>query len=107
MYAVVELQWHQYIVAKDTEIVVDNIADENAKKLDADKVMLIFDEAGKDVSVGKPYIEKAKVIFDVVEFKKWDKIKVLKFKNKNRYKRVYGHRSHQTVLKVKDIKVNG
>ena len=107
MYAVVELQGHQYIVSKDMEIVVDKIADESAKKLDVDKVLLVFDEKGENVIVGKPFIDNAKVIFDVVEFKKGDKIKVLKFKNKNRYQRIYGHRSHQTVLKVKDIKFNG
>ncbi len=107
MYAVVELQGHQYIVTKGMEIVVDKIADENAKKLDADKVLLVFDEAGKEVSVGTPYIAKTKVVFDVIDFTKWKKIRVLKFKNKNRYKKVYGHRSHQTVLKVKEIKFNG
>jgi len=107
MYAVVELQGHQYIVTKGMEIVVDKLADENAKTLNVDKVLLVFDASGKEVKVGAPYIDKAKVGFDVVEFKKGKKIRVIKFKNKTRYQRTYGHRSHQTVLKVKDIKING
>ena len=41
MYAVVELQGHQYIVSKDAEIVVDKIADEKAKKLDISNVHFI------------------------------------------------------------------
>ena len=107
MYAVVEMQGHQYIVAKDTEIVVDAIADKDAKKVDTDQVLMVFDEKGEAVVVGKPYVAKAKVSFDVVEHKKGDKIKVLKFKRKNRYERTYGFRPHQTILKVKSIKVDG
>lgn len=107
MYAVVDMQGHQYIVNKGMEIVVDKLADEDAKSMIVDKVLLVFDDKGEKVAIGKPYLEKAKVSFDVVEFKKGDKIKVLKFKRKNRYQRVYGHRSSQTVLKVKDVKFDG
>jgi len=56
--------------------------------------------------VGKPYL-KAQVTFDVMDFVQGDKIKVLKFKRKNRYQRVFGHRSKQVVLKVKQIELNG
>jgi len=107
MYAVVEMQGHQYIVNKWMEIVVDKIADTSAKTMIVDKVLLLFDDKWENVTVGTPYVAKSKVSFDIVEFKKWDKIKVLKFKRKNRYQRVYGHRSQQIVLKVKDIKVDG
>jgi len=107
MYAVIELQWHQYIVQEWTEISVDKI-DTDKKEIIADKVLAVFDEAGKDVKVWTPYIDKASVVCTVtVLFQKDPKITVLKFKNKNRYQRKYGFRAQKTVLTVKSIALNG
>jgi ribosomal protein L21 len=45
MYAVIDLQGHQYIVKKGDEIVVDKIEPTSGKKkVVADKVLLAFDE---------------------------------------------------------------
>lgn len=109
MYAVIELQWHQYIVQKGVEISVDrlDIAD-NAKKYEAKKILCVFDDKGKDVKIGAPVVDGVKVVFDLVTPRmKEKKIRVLKFKNKNRYQKVIWFRAQKTVLKVKDIQING
>ncbi len=107
MYAVIELQWHQYIVQKGSEIDVDLLDIEGGKEYVAENVLAVFDEAGKDVKLGSPLVENAKVVCEVVEHKKDPKIKVLKFKRKNRYERHIGFRARKTVLKVKDVQLNG
>lgn len=66
-------------------------------------VLAVFDEEGKKVSVGAPYVKGASIDFTVQEHKKGEKLHVYKFKNKNRYSRKIGFRPHQTVLEVKNI----
>ncbi len=103
MFAVIELQWHQYIVRENDTLIVDKLelTDSNYT---ATKVLLISEEDGTNTIVGKPFITGASVAFNVVtDFQKWEKIRVLKFKRKNRYQRVIWFRPHQTVLEVKKI----
>lgn len=103
MFAVIELQWHQYIVREGDTIVVDKLDLEGDSYVASD-VLLISDEDGKDTVIGTPYVEGMSVTFDVVEsFTKGEKIRVLKFKRKNRYQRVIWHRPHQTILKAVSI----
>ncbi len=103
MYAVVDLQGHQYIVSEGAEIVVDNLGVAQSEKFVADKVLVVFSQDGKDVKVGKPTIEGATVEFEVGVTQKGEKVQVLKFKRKNRYARLKGFRPLQTVLTVKKI----
>ena len=102
MYAVVELQWHQYIVAQDNELVVDSIDLDIGKNFDVGALAL-FNEDGSKVSLGTPVVKGATVSFEVVKHQRGEKIRVLKFKRKNRYERNFGHRSYQTVLTVKSV----
>lgn len=103
MFAVIELQGHQYIVREGDEIVVDKLELESTEFV-ADKVLLIAEEDGSHVVVGKPTIAWTTVSFDVVtDFQKGEKTRILKFKRKNRYQRIIGFRPHQTVLKVTKI----
>ncbi len=107
MYAVIELQWHQYIVKKWDQLIVNRIADEVGSKVAVDTVLSVFDEKGENVSIGKPYLNKAKVTVEILETKKWKKINVLKFKRKNRYERNFGFRPQETLLEIKKIDFNG
>ena len=104
MYAVIQLKWHQYIVKEGDQIIVDNVKED--EKTTIDNVLLCFDEEWKKVIVGKPNIAKAKIDFEIIENIKWDKIRVIKFKRKNRYHRTIGFRPKQTILKIKKIQVN-
>ena len=103
MYAVVELQGHQYIVSEKAEIIVDNVDQAQGQKLVADKVLAVFDEKGSDVKVWTPYVGWASVEFEVWVTQKGEKVRILKFKRKTRYARLRGFRPLQTVLTVKKI----
>ncbi len=103
MFAVIELQGHQYIVREGDQIVVDKLELEWSEFV-ADKVLLVAEEDGSTVHVGNPTVAGASVTFDVVvDFQKGEKTRVLKFKRKNRYQRIIGFRPHQTVLLVTKI----
>jgi len=64
---------------------------------------MTFDSEWNNVEIWKPYLDK-KVVFKVIDQIKGDKIKVVKFKNKNRYFRKYWFRPQKTVLQVESIK---
>lgn len=106
MYAVIELQWHQYIVQEGDQIIVDKIDMEDGKTFDVEDVLAVFDEKAENVKVGTPNL-KGNVTCEVVKFQKGDKIKVIRFKRKNRYTRTVGFRPYQTVLNIKKVTVNG
>lgn len=107
MYAVIKLQWHQYIVNKWDTIVVDQMEWKSGDKIDIEEVLAVFDEKWEKVLVWAPCVKWAKVSAEIIESKKWEKIKVLKFKRKTRYKKVIWFRPHETYLQIKDVKVNG
>jgi ribosomal protein L21 len=103
MYAVVDLQGHQYIVSEGAELIVDNVDKAQGEKLLADKVLALFDEKGAEVKVGTPYVSGAQVELEVGTTQKGEKVRILKFKRKTRYARLKGFRPLQTVLTVKKI----
>lgn len=103
MYAVIGLNWHQYIVTEGDSIVVDSLDVEEGKKIEVKEVLSVFDEKGEKVLVGNPYLEKASVTCEVTVHQKWDKMRITKFKRKNRYQRTIGFRPKQTVLHIKKI----
>lgn len=103
MYAVVDLQGHQYIVSEGAELIVDNVDKAQGEKLLVDKVLALFDEKGTEVKVGTPYVSGAQVEFEVGTTQKGEKVRILKFKRKTRYARLKGFRPLQTVLTVKKI----
>jgi large subunit ribosomal protein L21 len=107
MYAVVELKGHQYIVQEGDTITVDNVDLDEGEKMTIDTVLLAFDDKGEKVIVGAPYIAKAKVECVVAKNQKGEKIRIIKFKRKNRYQRTLGFRPHQSLLDIKKIDING
>jgi large subunit ribosomal protein L21 len=68
-----------------------------------DRVHLVAD--GDKLVVGKPTVEGARVIADVVKEGKRDKVIVFKYKAKTRYSKKTGHRQPYTRLSIKEIVV--
>lgn len=103
MYAVIAFQWHQYIVKKGDQIIVDRLDAEAGEDITTDKVLLSFDESGTKTIVGTPYVEKATVKMKVVEHTKGDKVRVFKFQGKKRYHRTKWFTAQQTVLSIESV----
>lgn len=104
MKAVIKTGGKQYQVAKGDILKVEKLPDaKEGKKVIFDKVLLLMDK--DKVTVGKPYITKAKVEATLVRNFKTKKIDVLKYKNKIRYRKHFGHRQQMAEIKIDNIVV--
>jgi len=105
MYAVIQCQWHQYIVTEGAEIVVDLVGSEDKEFTDFE-VLAAFEADGSKVLVGTPVLNNVKIVAENQGASKWEKINVLKFKRKNRYERNIWFRPKLTTLLIKTISVH-
>lgn len=64
--------------------------------------LLVFD--GKDVKIGTPAVEGAKVTAEIVSAdKQADKVTSIRYKAKKRVKKVRGHRQRYATIKISSI----
>ena len=101
MFAIIETGGKQYRVAKGDTIVVDQLSAEEGAKITIDRVLLV---AGKDVKVGTPVVEGAKVTAKVVDHHKGNKVIAFKYRPRQRYRRKRGFRHSHTTLEITAIK---
>jgi large subunit ribosomal protein L21 len=100
-YAIVEDGGKQYKAIEGSTIDLDHFSTEVGEQVDLDRVLLIND--GKDVTIGTPYVSRAKVEATVVSQIKGPKIVVFKYKPKIRYRVKQGHRQRYTRLRIDSI----
>jgi large subunit ribosomal protein L21 len=98
MQAVIASGGKQYIVEPGQTLELELLGD--AKKVELDALLVID---GSKINVGAPFVSGVKVLGEVVEEVKGEKIKILKFKAKKRVKRLTGHRQHYTQVKITKI----
>ena len=80
--AVIKIAGKQYVVKEGKSIVVPHLKMEVGEKIKL-----------------KDMLSDEELTFEVAEQKRGEKLVVLKFRNKTRYKRAMGHKSHLTVIK--------
>ncbi len=101
MYAIVETGGNQYKVAKGNLIRVEKIEGEVGKKVELDRVLLI---KGKDgIKLGTPTLTGAKVVGKIRSQDRGEKIVILKFKRRKKYRRKQGHRQYYTLIEIEKI----
>ncbi|MCU0680095.1 MAG: 50S ribosomal protein L21 [Planctomycetes bacterium] len=95
--AVIKTGGKQYKVKEGQTITVEKIkSDEKEVVFDT---LLLADLDGQEVKIGEPLL-KEKVKGEIVATGKGDKVMVVKFKNKTRYKRTIGHRQQFAKIKI-------
>lgn len=102
MHAVITTGGKQYFVAEGEKLQVEKLDMEAGAALDFE-AMLVTDSEGADVRVGTPIVPGIKVSAKVVEHGRGDKISVIKYKRKARYRRNVGHRQPFTVISIEKI----
>ncbi len=103
MYAVIESGGKQHRVSTGDEVMVEKLAAEVGETISFDKVLLTSD--GETVSVGKPYLDDAKVVGRITRHDKHKKIVVFKYKRRKGYRRKRGHRQQFTLVRIENIEV--
>ena len=93
MYAVIQTGGKQYRVANGDVITVEKLEGEAGSTLSIAPVLMLND--GKGTQVGKPIVEGAAVMAEVVEQTRGKKIVVFKKKRRQGYQRTHGHRQEQ------------
>ena len=74
------------------------------EKLNADGTVEFDQVLMLDDKVGTPFVDGARVVAQVLEQKRGDKILVFKKKRRQNYRHTHGHRQQITVLKITEIK---
>lgn len=95
-FAIFQTGGKQYRVQSGDIIKVEKINAEGT--VEFDQVLMVGDK------VGTPFVSGVKVVAEIVEQKRADKILVFKKKRRQNYRRTKGHRQFITVLKITDIK---
>ena len=100
-YAVINTGGKQYTVYPGLNIRVEKIPHADEEILELDKVLLVSKNG--NLKVGNPLVDGAIVKAEVVADGKAQKITVVKYKPKIRYKKKTGHRQQFTELKITEI----
>ena len=102
MIALVTTGGTQYKVTEGEVLTIERIPSEIGSMVDLE-TLFVSDDEGKDVKIGTPIVPGAKVTAKVIDHGRNEKIQVIKFKAKVRYKRNVGHRQENTSVKIEKI----
>lgn len=98
--AVIKTGGKQYKVTEGQLLKIEKIAGEKGDKINFDQVLLMGTDDGKTVEIGVPVLTEQKVGAEIIEQGRARKVRVVKYKSKTRYHKVYGHRQHFTQVKI-------
>ena len=101
MYAIIKTGGKQYRVQEGDVLNVEKLNAEAGEKIEFTKVLALSDDNG--LTVGKPYIENAKVEAEVVANGKAQKVIIFKYKSKKDYRKKQGHRQPFTTVEIKSL----
>lgn len=92
------------MVSEKQTIKVEKLEGKPGEKIFFANVLLLADDEGKKIELGKPFIQGAAVEGEIVEQAKDKKVTVIKFKRKGHYRRKVGHRQLFTKVQITKIK---
>lgn len=101
MEAIVRADGRQMRLVEGQEIEVGRLAGEPGESVNFGEVLMLLD--GADVTVGAPVVSGASVTARITQHGRAPKIRFMKYKNKVRYRRTFGHRQDVTRLVVESI----
>ena len=100
MFAIIESGGKQYRVEEGLRFRVERLDVEPGSEVTINSVLMVGD---KEVTVGAPYVNTAKVTCEVLEHGRDKKIVVFHKRRRQDSRKKQGHRQEFTALKVKAI----
>jgi len=101
MFAVIDILGHQFKVAENQKYYVPRLAEKVDSEVTFNSVLMVGDD--KNVKIGSPEVNGAKVTAKVLEHLKDDKVIVFKKKIRTGYRKKNGHRQHLTRIEILKI----
>ena len=105
MYAVIEVGGRQWKVEPGSRLDVNRVTTEVGSVHSVERVLLAHD--GQAAQVGRPYIEGAKVLCEVLEHRLGPKVISFHFRRRENWRKTVGHRQPLTRLVVKEVQLPG
>jgi large subunit ribosomal protein L21 len=101
MYAIIEVGGQQFKVEKDQKIFVQKLEQKEGSHFDIESVLLLDND--KNVIVGQPLINGAKIVARVISHTKGDKVLIFKKKRRKGYQILNGHRPQFSEIMIEEI----
>jgi len=101
MYAVIQTGGKQYRVSQGDLVTVEKLEGSAGDSVELPSVLLVGE--GNQVSVGRPWLERARVVGTIVRQTRGPKVLIFKYKRRKGYQKRQGHRQDQTILRVTEI----
>lgn len=104
IYAVFTTGGKQYRVSAGDLVKIEKLGDghKEGDKLVFDKVLLV-DDGKSEATIGTPFIKEAKVKATLNKISRYKTVDVIKYKQKSRYFKKYGHRQPYFEVKIDSI----
>ncbi|OGQ17456.1 MAG: 50S ribosomal protein L21 [Deltaproteobacteria bacterium RIFCSPHIGHO2_02_FULL_40_11] len=104
MFAIIETGSKQYKAKVGDFLTVEKLEGTPGSEIVLSQVLLVQD---KTTTIGTPTIQNAGVLCEIMEQERGPKIITYKYKRRKGSKRKKGHRQWYTLLKVKEISLEG
>ena len=103
MYAVIKTGAKQHKVSEGDVLSVEKLEGEKGSEVVFNEVLMVSDD--KKVKIGKPFVDGAKVIGEIIAQKQGPKIHVYHMKRRKGFHKKTGHRQELTSMKIKKISI--
>jgi len=104
MFAVIKTGGKQYSVSANDRVTVGRIAGDVGSTVELGEVLAL---GGDSPSFGAPFVDGARVLVEIVEHNRGDKVIAFKKRRRQNSKRKRGHRQEHTVIRITDILAKG
>ena len=101
MYAIMETGGKQFKVQQGDVLQIEKLDAEVGQTVEVSKVLAIGQESG--LTIGRPFVEGARVMLKITAQGKGEKILVFKYKPKKKYRKLRGHRQPYSQVVVDEI----
>ena len=102
MYAVIVTGGKQYRVTEGETLRVELLSADADSEVRFENVLMVGE--GEQVKIGAPYVDGASVTATIKAHGKGDKVMIQKFKRRQGYRRLKGHRQQFTEVQITGIK---
>jgi large subunit ribosomal protein L21 len=98
MYAVIKTGSKQHKVTEGDVLSVEKLTGDKGTEVVFNEVLMVSDD--KKVKIGKPFVDGAKVIGEIIDQKKGPKIHVYHMIRRKGFHKKTGHRQELTSMKI-------